>query len=72
MPKNQAWTEEDFAKLREMIGKGRSARTVALALRRPVDSVKTRAREIGMPFRHELDLKRERQRILGTSGRFNG
>jgi len=68
MPKNQAWTDDDFVKLKELIGKGRSAQTVALALRRPVHSVKTRAREIGMPFRHDLDLKRERQRILGTGG----
>ena len=72
MPLRRVWTDKEVARLKEMIEKGLSAQRIALALRRPTDSIKQRARQIGMPFPHDVDLKRERKRILGTTGRFSG
>lgn len=54
------------ARLKEMIESGASAQRIAVALKRPVDSIKTRARQLGKPFPHERALAKERQKILGT------
>ena len=72
MPNRRPWTEDDIAKLKSMVSAGASAVRVSLALKRPIAAVKNRARDLGMPFRHDLELKRERGRLLGTTTRSGG
>jgi hypothetical protein len=67
VPNKRAWTEEEIAKLKMMIERGYSAIRVALALKRPTASVKDRARQIGVPFPHAVDLKRKRKKIMGSA-----
>jgi len=59
-----AWTEEDQKKLIAMIEAGVSARRIAVRMRRPLHSIKVRARELGKPFPSDRDLKRARMKIL--------
>jgi len=37
-----------------------------VALKRPLDSVKNRARDLGKPFPKEADIKKRIKQILGT------
>lgn len=69
MARKRAWTADEFEKLRSMIEAGASAIRISVALRRPVESVKDRAREMGIPFAHDRVLKRERKKLLGTGER---
>ena len=61
------WTDEDQAKLATMLDAGASAQRISIALKRPLDSIKQRARALGKPFPYERDLARERKKILGKS-----
>jgi hypothetical protein len=58
------WTEEDAERLKALILSGASAARASAALRRPLTTVKLKAREMGMPFRHDRELKKELQRVL--------
>jgi len=62
----RVWTDDEVAKLSSMIEQGASARRVAVALKRPLDSVKNRARDLGKPFPKEADIKKRIKQILGT------
>jgi hypothetical protein len=59
-----AWTEDDLKKLIAMIEAGVSARRIAVRMRRPLHSIKVRAKDLGKPFPDERDLKRARMKIL--------
>lgn len=59
-----AWTEEDQKKFIAMIEAGVSARRVAVRMRRPLHSIKVRAKELGKPFPTDRDLKKARMKIL--------
>lgn len=63
--KYRIWTDDDQAKPKAMIEQGASALRISVAPNRPLTTVKQRARDMGVPFRTELDLKRERKKILG-------
>lgn len=65
-PRRTIWTDEDQAKLATMLDAGASAQRISVALRRPLDSIKQRARALGKPFPHERDLARERKKVLST------
>lgn len=43
------WTEEDQAKLATMLDAGASTQRISIALKRPLDSIKQRARALGKP-----------------------
>ena len=59
-----AWTEEDQKKLIALIEAGVSASRIAVRLKRPLHSIKLRAKALGKPFPAERDLKRARMKIL--------
>jgi hypothetical protein len=44
------WTEEEVARLRKLRSAGASAARAAIALKMSVQTVKTKARELGIPF----------------------
>lgn len=46
-----AWTDEDNAKLRELVAMGVSMARAAVMFRRTIDAVRRQARVIGTPFR---------------------
>lgn len=61
------WTEEDQKSFVAMLEAGASAQRIAVRLKRPVNSIKTRARELGKPFPPERDLTKARRRLLYPS-----
>ena len=58
------WTEEDAERLKALISSGASAVRASAALKRPLTTVKLKARKMGMPFPHDRELKMQRQRML--------
>jgi len=60
----QVWTEEDAERLKALILSGASAVRASAALKRPLTTVKLKARKMGIPCPHDRDLKKERQRVL--------
>ena len=58
------WTDEDAERLKALIISGASAVRASAALKRPLTTVKLKARKMGMSFRHDRDLKKELQRVL--------
>ena len=58
------WTQEDAERLKALILSGASAVRASAALNSPLTTVKLKAREMGMPFRHDRELKKELQRVL--------
>jgi len=61
------WTDEEQKTLIAMIQAGVSARRIAVRMKRPLHSIKVRAKDLGKPFPDERDLKRERKKILDPS-----
>ena len=62
------WTEEDQARIKLMMAAGASARRIAVALKRPSDTVKQRAKDLGLPFRNKYELAKEGRHLLETRG----
>ncbi|QHO75984.1 hypothetical protein ACH79_28620 [Bradyrhizobium sp. CCBAU 051011] len=62
--KKRTWSEEDLERLRALVLSGASAVRASVALKRPLKVAKLRARKMGVPFRHDSELKKERQRKL--------
>jgi GcrA cell cycle regulator len=62
--KKRIWSEEDLERLRNLVQSGASAIRASVALKRPLEVVKLKARKIGVPFQYERELKKERSRIL--------
>jgi GcrA cell cycle regulator len=60
----KVWTEEDAERLKALIQSGASAVRASAALKRPLTTVKLKARKMGMPFPHDRELKKKRQRML--------
>ena len=56
-----AWTREDQKTLVAMLEAGASAERIAVRLKRRVDWIKTRARELGKPFPHKRELTKGRR-----------
>ena len=56
----RVWTEEEDERLKALILSGASAVRASAALKRPLTTVKLKARKMGMPFRHDRELKKER------------
>jgi hypothetical protein len=63
------WTNEDQARLKLMMAAGASVRRIAVALKRPSDDIKQRAKDLGLPFRNKFELAKEQGRLLGTRGK---
>lgn len=58
------WTKEDEKTLIALMEEGVSAHRIAVRMKRPLQTIKKRARDIGKPFPAERDLKRARMKIL--------
>lgn len=54
-----SWTSEEVEALRGMVRGGVSLMRAGVALRRPANSVRLKARELGIPFSSKRELKRE-------------
>lgn len=63
------WTEEDQARLKLTLAAGASARRIAVALKRPSDDIKQRAKNLGLPFRNKFELAKEQRPLLETRGK---
>jgi hypothetical protein len=61
------WTSEDQKTLEAMLEAGASAQRIAARLKRRVDSIKTRAKDLGKPFPHERELTKARRKLLYPS-----
>jgi hypothetical protein len=60
----KSWSQEDYDRLKTLVASGASPLRVSLALKRSVAVTKNKARELGIPFRTEGEMKRERRRLL--------
>jgi len=58
---NRTWTEQDIARLKEMVETGVSAQRASVAFRRSIVAVKAQAKKCGFPFPDDRMLKRKRQ-----------
>lgn len=58
------WTEEEQKTLIALIDAGVSPRRIAVRMKRPLQTIKARAKDLGKPFPYERDLKRARMKIL--------
>jgi hypothetical protein len=62
--RNKAWSRDDCERLKALVSSGVSPLRASLALKRSVAVTKNKARELGVPFRSENEMKKERRQIL--------
>jgi GcrA cell cycle regulator len=62
-----SWSEEDVDRLKALIASGASAQRASVALRRSLSATKLKARDIGLPFPSERELRAKRRSILQNS-----
>ena len=67
VPRKKVWSESDAERLKVLIASGASALRASVALKRSLSVVKLKARELGVPFPSEAELKAKRRRILQNS-----
>ena len=67
VPRKKVWSESDAARLRALIASGASALRASVALKRSLSVTKLKARELGVPFRSEAELRAKRRRIFQNS-----
>lgn len=67
MPKKKVWSESDAERLKTLVASGASALRASVALKRSLSVVKLKARELGVPFRSEAELRAQRRRIFQNS-----
>jgi hypothetical protein len=65
--RKKVWTESDAARLRALIASGASAIRASVALKRSLSVTKLKARELGVPFPSEAELRAKRRRIFQNS-----
>jgi hypothetical protein len=61
------WSESDAEQLRALIASGASAFRASVALKRSLSVTKLKARELGVPFPSEAELRAKRRRIFQNS-----
>jgi hypothetical protein len=64
---SKAWSEKDLDKLKGLIESSVSALRVSVALKRSRAVVKQKARELGIPFPTEAELRSKRRQIFLNS-----
>jgi hypothetical protein len=67
VPRKKVWSESDAERLKALIASGASALRASVALKRSLPVVKVKARELGVPFRSEAELRAKRRRIFQNS-----
>ena len=65
--RKRVWSESDAELLRGLIASGASALRASVALKRSLSVTKLKARELGVPFPSEAELKAKRRRIFQNS-----
>jgi GcrA cell cycle regulator len=65
--KYRLWCDEEIDQLKRLVASGASAVRTSVALKRSVVQIKKKAREIGVPFPSEADLRTKRRHILQNS-----
>jgi hypothetical protein len=63
----KAWSKDDVERLKALVASGASALRASVALKRSLPVTKLKARDLGIPFRSEAELKKERQQIFQNS-----
>jgi hypothetical protein len=62
------WTAQDCEKLKALVHQGATPFRTSAALRRPLQMVKNKARELGCPFPPLRSLRAKTRAILENSG----
>jgi hypothetical protein len=65
--RKKIWSESDAERLRALSASGASALRASVALKRSLSVVKLKARELGVPFQSEAELRAKRRRIFQNS-----
>jgi hypothetical protein len=65
--RKKVWSECDFDRLKALVASGASALRASVALKRSVSVTKQKARDLGIPFRPEAELREQRRRIFRNS-----
>jgi len=63
----RAWTEDDVKRLKELVASGASVARASIALKRSIAVTKNKARDLGVPFRPDAELRKERKKIFQNS-----
>ncbi|GIQ75359.1 hypothetical protein BraRD5C2_38000 [Bradyrhizobium sp. RD5-C2] len=61
------WTDEEIERLKAMIAAGASATRIAVALRRPIESVYDRARRLGLRLPTRTEERRRARNLLAPA-----
>ena len=67
VPRKKVWSESDAERLKALIASGASALRASVALKRSLSVTKQKARELGVPFPSEAELRAKRRRIFQKS-----
>jgi hypothetical protein len=62
--KYRLWCDEEIDQLTRLVASGASALRASVALKRSVVQIKKKAREIGVPFPFEAELRTKRRHIF--------
>jgi hypothetical protein len=65
--RKRVWSESDAERLRGLIASGASALRASVALKRSLSVTKLKARELGVPFPSEAELRAKRRQIFQNS-----
>ena len=65
--RKKVWSESDAERLRALIASGASAIRASVALKRSLSVTKLKARELGVPFPSEAELRAKRRQIFQNS-----
>ena len=65
--RKKVWSESDAERLRALIASGASAIRASVALKRSLSVTKLKARELGVPFPTEAELRAKRRQIFQNS-----
>jgi hypothetical protein len=65
--KYRVWSEEELDRLKAVVASGVSAVRASAILKRSLKQIKKKARELGVPFPSEADLRTKRRQIFQNS-----
>jgi hypothetical protein len=65
--KKKVWSESDAARLKVLVASGASALRASVALKRSLSVTKLKARDLGVPFQSEAELRAKRRQIFQNS-----
>ena len=65
--RKKVWSESDAERLKALVASGASALRASVALKRSLSVTKLKARDLGVPFQSEAELRAKRRRIFHNS-----